>query len=182
MKISNEQLLAEYERTKDAFYQREPYIKIQKLSISFVEMKGDKEIVKDEVLNDMKKIKESLDKGNDFEVVAQKFVDSEYEIGYEVQEFNQETARSDSRFYYEIKNEALKLKPGENSEVFEFDNRFYIIRCLEKKAMGYMDFSEVKSDVLAKTIQNSYSDRIDDMVKAAVVEINDNLYGRIEVQ
>ena len=45
-----------------------------------------------------------------------------------------------------------------------------------------MDFSEVKSDVLAKTIQNSYSDRIDDMVKAAVVEINDNLYGRIEVQ
>ena len=66
---------------------------------------------------------------------------------------------------------AMKLSPGQVSNIFELDNSFYIIKCIEKKDQGYISFDKIKNGIQLSLLNQKYNEMIDKLIKESKLSL-----------
>ncbi len=103
------------------------------------------------------------------------------QVSFNVMKFDDSTAHIDERFNFEIKNAAMKLQPGELTNVSDDDN-VHIIKCIERKNGGYIPFEKIRQIVEANCVDEMYNNLIEEKISNAKIEINKSVSNSIEVQ
>lgn len=170
-----------YEKIKYTTYKKADYIKIQKICISYSD-KGEEagKDTQNEAKLKIEEVKKKLDNGEVFENAATQFnpVDSE-KSKYGEQIFGETSVRKISPLDFQLKSHAQNLSIGQISDIFEANNAYYIIKCVDKKSLGYFSFDEVKGNVKIKYVDQKYEELIDKFIKEAEVKINKRVYRSI---
>lgn len=128
----------------------------------------------------IKEAYERLSRGESFEALQ-----SLYNPGGEriFRVFTEATARADaSKRDYLLKEEAMKLKKGETSDIFNEKNTYYILRCIEKKDLGYFSLDERKDLIKGILLDRKYASYVDNLAKTADIRVNDKVYQELSIQ
>ncbi|MNR22653.1 hypothetical protein D3C85_1396190 [compost metagenome] len=108
-----------------------------------------------------------------------------YATNSEVKErvFNESTYRSDqSESEAWIYTEVSPLRKAEHSGLIEGPSYYLIINCLDRKTGAWISFEESKSALKLKYVDEKLQQAIDQLVTNANIEINADVYGRINVR
>ncbi len=180
LSIPEDRLESMYVLLKETRFRLPDNIKILAITIPFTDEKG---IINDDLKNKartkIEEAKKKIDSGEPFEKVA-----LEYNPKGEIFEytFTKEKQMAKDVSYPELLNEALKLEPGQVSEVIERATDFALILCKEKKSSGYLLYKDAKKELLDELIKRDYEEYIDELVEQADVEVNEKLYKRMDVK
>jgi len=168
-----------YNLLKDTRFKLPDDIKIQVISIGFTDEKG---IINDDLKSKarvkIEEAKKRIDNGEPFEEVA---LDYNPKSGVLEYVFTKEKQMAKDISHPELLDEALKLKPGQVSEIIERSTDFVLILCKEKKSTGYLPYKDARKQLLDELIEKDYQEYIDKLVEQADVKINEKLYRRINV-
>jgi hypothetical protein len=171
--INEEKLRKFYEEHKDDLYKRQDALKIEKLSVK-VNNAVERESAKVQVQD----IKKRAVNGEKLIQIAQNLGD---QVSFNVMKFDDSTAHIDERFNFEIKNAAMKLQPGELTDVSDDDN-VHIIKCIERKNGAYIPFEKICQIVEANCVDEMYKNLIEEKINNAKIEINESIYNSIKIQ
>jgi hypothetical protein len=72
----------------------------------------------------------------------------------------------------------LALSPGEISPVVEYDERYWIFKCVEREGEKYLSFEETRPVITYRLIEADYNKQLDDRMKDAI-KINSKVYAKI---
>ncbi len=178
--LDTEQLQKIYEAEKDETYKRRDEVKVEIISVPFARGKSkDAGISKNIAKAKIEEVKAKLDKGESFEKLAES-----YNKSGQVEEFvlDEDSERSDDASNPRLMSEAKKLSVGQLSAIFEEENAFYIIKCVERKDMGYMPFDEMRGIVKSRYVDEKYKEMVDKMIAQAEIEINKDVYSQIRMR
>ncbi len=177
-------LMSYYEEIKDSLYRKEGEVKILKAYITYTdENRNFSEEKRKAALEKIKQVKLKMDQGEKIENISDSSPNGEsLKVNFVEQVFNEKTAKYDQQSVLELKTRARRLSVGEVSDIIEENNTFYVIKCLEREADGYKSFEEVKENVKSKFIDEKYNEMVEELVKAAKVEIVESVYDRISVE
>jgi len=178
LSINNQELKNFYDSIKRERYSKQDYIKIYKIYLPFDVENVGKISDKQEKKKRIEEAKLRLDKEEPFEVVA-KACNKDGAVLKQI--FDDSTARADSRINAELKAQAVNLDIGQISEIFEAKNAFYIIKCEDRKHMGFKSFEEVKDIVKKDYVNRQYEKLIDELVSKANIEINQKVYEKVMI-
>jgi len=121
-----------------------------------------------EAINEAKK---SLNKGDDWAKVAEKFsIHPSKEKGGEINEYFK---RGDKNKKFE--DVAFSLKVSEISDIVQIDSVYYIIKVTGKKESVQKQFSEVRDDIRKKILDEKKKKTIDNLILNSQIEINESL-------
>jgi len=169
-----------YESVKHELYDRGDRVKIWTIEIPFRRREGQSEdLTREEARAKIEEVKARLERGDRFEDLA-----GEYNENGSLNErtMDDDSARFDWRRRPDMREHAMKLGEGETSDIFEERGAFCIVKCVEKDALGYMPFDEVKGNVRTRYTDAKYEALINRMVSGAQVEINRPVYDQIAVR
>jgi len=173
-------LRAIYEADKDEKYQKRDEIKVNKIEIEFKRF-GEEGLTEKEARAKITEAKNRLDAGEDFNTVAK-----DYNAGGEVEQhlFDEDSAHSDERIFYNLNNTARELKVGQVSDIIteEETDHYYIIKCAEINDAGYLPFEEMSGIVKKWHVDKKYDELVAKLVAEADVEINEKVYNEIVVR
>lgn len=176
LSIPEEKLESMYNLLKDTRFKLPDDIKIQVISIGFTDEKG---IINDDLKSKarvkIEEAKKRIDNGEPFEEVA---LDYNPKSGVLEYVFTKEKQMAKDISHPELLDEALKLKPGQVSEIIERSMDFVLILCKEKKSTGYLPYKDARKQLLDELIEKDYQEYIDKLVEQADVKINEKLYRR----
>ena len=176
--IGENKLKEYYEANKDKLFKKLDKIKIQKISVPYSSKYKTK---KEDSEYRIMEIKARLNKVEDFEEISELYSkDSSIKIEFSEQVFDDSTARSDYKKWPELALMAGNLPEGEVSDIFEENESFYIIKCIERSDSGYKSLDEVKNDVESLIADDEYEKMIDKLVSEAKVDINEKVYEKIK--
>lgn len=177
---TDEEVRAHYEAVKDELYARQDRVTVQIISVPFRDMGSrPQHITREEARPIIEVARGRLEAGDPFEELAR-----EYNEDRRVAErtFDEDSRRFDERRTLHLREEAMKLSPGETSGIFEENNTFYIFRCTARSPVGYMPFEEVALSVRAHCVGQRYEDLIAELVRDVAIEINRSAYDQVQVR
>jgi len=177
---SEETLRQHYESTKDERYDRGDRAKVWMIEVHYGKRSGYEEpLSREEAKAHIEEAKRRLDEGEPFEDVAARY--NEYgEFNEDVFDF--ETRLADKSHRASRREEAMSLSEGEISGIFEEMSAFFILKCVEKEALGHRPYEEVKGHVGRHYVEQRHQALVEELVNAAVVEINRPEWDRIEIR
>jgi parvulin-like peptidyl-prolyl isomerase len=76
----------------------------------------------------------------------------------------------------------MTMSKGQVSDIVTFYNSFYLIKCIEKKDLGYTSFDDAKAGIKSKVISQKYDEMIEKSVKEDKVNVNQSIYGKIFIR
>jgi len=121
-----------------------------------------------EAINEAKK---SLNKGDDWAQIAEKFsIHPSKEKGGEINEYFK---RGDKNKKFE--DVAFSLKVSEISDIVQIDSVYYIVKVTGKKESVQKLFSEVRNDIRKKILDEKNKKTIDNLILNSQIEINESL-------
>jgi parvulin-like peptidyl-prolyl isomerase len=136
---------------------------------------------KKERLEIIKKLKERLDKGEDFEKVFKDATSKGIKgLTITVRTLDKDTARNNSREEPFLLDAVNNLSPSGISDVFEENSAFNIAKCIDRKEGEYKSFEDVKESVKSSYINERYDEIIKNLIKDASSEVNDKVYQSIK--
>lgn len=124
-----------YETLKDVYYKYSDDIEIMKLVIPY-----DNSTKAENYLKLEKVVKASVDEES-FEKAASVLGKLEF------QNFTEESARNDSRYFESLKLAAMSMEPDSVSQVIDDGENLSVIYCISKIDGGYMPFDSIRDNV-----------------------------------
>jgi hypothetical protein len=180
LRASEETLREHYESTKGHRYDRGYRVKVWAIEVQYGRRSGYEEwLTREEAKAKIEEAKRRLDEGEPFEALA-----AEYNENGELNEdvFDFESRLADKSHRASRREEAMSLSEGETSDIFEDMSAFFILKCLEKEALGYQPYEEVAGHVRRHYVQEKYEALVDELVEAAAVEVNQPEWDRVEMR
>jgi hypothetical protein len=177
---SDDTLREYYESVKDSYYDRGHSVTLWAIEIHYGGTMGyGGSRARDEAKAGIEEVKRRLDAGERFEDLA-----AEQNENGEVYEyvFDFESRSIDRSHRASRRDEAMALSEGETSGVFESMSAFFILKCMEKKQLGYQPFDEVKGSVQRQYVEQKYQELKAELVESASVEIDREEWDRVEVR
>ena len=176
---SEETLREYYESVKDTAYDRGYSVAVWAIEIHYGTSGYGRSLTRAEAQEKIEEVKRRLDAGERFEDLA-----AEYNADGEAYEyfFDFESRSMDRSHRASIRDEAMALSEGETSAPFENMNAFFILKCIEKKALGCLPFDEVKGNVQRQYVEQRYQELVADLVKSASVQVDRAEWDRVEVK
>jgi foldase protein PrsA len=166
---------------KDKLYTYEDTIKISIITLAVGEEEKVNSNAKKERLEIIKKLKERLDKGEDFEKVFKDVTSKGIKgLTITVRTLDKDTARNNSREEPFLLDAVNNLSPSGISDVFEENSSFNIAKCIDRKEGEYKSFEDVKESVKSSYINERYDEIIKNLIKDASSEVNDKVYQSIK--
>lgn len=173
-KPNEQQLRTFYETQKDRLYRAPATVKVQQLSVSFL----DANLSIDEELKRQKKkrmngVLGKIASGLSLEQAAK-------ELGQEgkvtEQSYNLDSYRHNARS--PVAQAAEKLQIGEVSGIIEENGHFHLIQCIENEKAGsnYLSFDEIKEQVLRDYVDHRYEEYVRKRIAEAQVVVNEESY------
>jgi len=183
-KLSEDELKKIYEATKDKSYKNPDDIKVSYLKASGVDEKGNlKSDKKAKAKTKIEQLKVWIDKGESFENLAKtQGNDGNVKIMTGDRNFDINNRRSEGEDNSKLLDTANTLKFGQISGIVEEDDGFYILKCTERKDMGYRPFDEVKSSVKSNYVDEKFGEMVAKLIKDAKIEIIEGIYKKITVR
>jgi hypothetical protein len=176
--IEEKDLKIFYEKNKNKRYQRQPSVKVNKLSVHHTDNKLNGGLLsKQEAQKLIRELKLKLAQGINFESFK-----NNRNIFYEIQLFNDSTAAVDEKVHFQLRTVAFALLIGETSPIIEDENGFHIIKCLDNKDGSNIPFDEIKSIVRSDYIEKKYQDMLEKLISDAEININHAVYDSIRVR
>jgi len=180
LRPSQEELEARYRADKERFYDRGYRIRMWEIETSYMRQRGEtKTLTREQARAKIEEAKARLDRGERFEEVAPDYNEDRTLLERVMDEH---TGRTDLNRTPKAVEQALKLEEGEASPVFEENEAFHILFCLEKEKLGYRPFEEVKANVALHCVEDKYQELVADLVAKAKVEINRPVYDAVRVR
>lgn len=174
IKTEESDLQEKYRQMREQF-EKPDNIKINKIEISWNINSGDEnEIAGQEGRRLIEEAQRRLEEGEDFKKVAGLYNEK---VKIEQVFDGKQPIGLSGGFLFE---EAAKLKEGETSGILEDKFCYYIIKCIEKKDMGYMTFEEVSEYVKKICIDEEYDRYIDEKIREADVDVNFEVLNNIK--
>ncbi len=177
---SEDTLREYYESVKDIHYDRGHSATVWAIEIHYGVSTGyEGSLTREEAKAKIEEVKRRLNAGERFEDLA-----AEHNQNGEVHEyvFDFETRSMDKSHRASRRDEAMSLYEGEVSGIFEEMSAFFILKCVEKEALGHQPFDEVKGSVQRPYVQQKYQELVAELVESASVEIDPGEWDRIEVK
>ncbi len=177
---TDEEVRAHYEAVKDELYARQDRVTVQIISVPFRDMGSrPQHITREEAVPIIEVARGRLEAGDPFEELAREYNEDRRAAE---RTFDEDSRRFDDRRTPRLREEAMKLSPGETSDIFEEYNTFYIFRCTARSPIGYMPFEEVALSVRAHCVGQRYEDLILELVRDGAIEINRSAYDQVQVR
>ena len=177
--VNEKELEDFYKSIKDRLYKREDFVKVQKITVSWTNDQGYADPSnRTKAWDVIERVKVRLDKGEPVEGIVAAFRgDALLKISYSEQIFDESSARNDYETCPRLKIEAGKLRVRQqNSGIIDDNAAFTVMRCIEKRAMGYQSFDEVRDHVKTKYIEQKYFNQVDELLRKAKVKVNHHVY------
>lgn len=183
-KISEDDMKKLYDLTKDKNYKNPDDIKISYVKVSGVDEKGNLKNDKKAVAKfKSDELKAKINAGESFEnIIKTQSVQGNVKIEVGDKEFNSSNRRSEGENASNLLNVAEVLKLGQISAVVEEGDSFYILKCTERKGMGYRTYDEVKGSVKSNYVDEKFEEMIGKLVKDAKIEIVKDVFQKINVR
>jgi len=178
--FSDDELVKFYETIKSEYFKNQDTIRILRISIPYVDEKGNvTEAARKDAKGKIEQVERRLENGEKFEELA-----AEYNTGVSMgnpveQVFDSSSVRFDMQVNARILQEARRLQAGQVSGIIEENSYFYMIKCIDRRSMGYKQLEEVKGQVETLLLDKKYEELIDKLVEKAEIEINSKIYSRI---
>lgn len=180
LSIDEKELIEYYETIKDKSFKKREKIRILKISAPY---SSKYKTQKEDAEYKITEIKARLDKGEDFTKISELYSkDTSIKIECVGQVFDDSTVRSDGMRWPVLADMARNLPEGRISDIFEENESFYIIKCIEKSDSGYKPYDEVKDVVETYIVDDKYEKMIDKLVSEAKVDINKKVYERVKAR
>jgi PPIC-type PPIASE domain. len=172
-----------YETAKGKLFKNQDYIKIQKIYITYVDKDGNvNDTKRQEADIEIKQAKARLEKGGDFKKLAAEYNEEDAaKKNFGEQVLDDASARFVRLDNSRLMEETGKLAVGQVSDIFEANNTFYIIKCMEKHDNGYRPFIEVCDIVKSNYMDGKYDEYIEKLTKEAKVSINEKVYEHVKM-
>lgn len=178
--IPEQELAENYELLKNTQFKIPDTIRIQKISVSFVDDKG---IINQDKKSKAKQVIEEakirLYEGEAFEKVAVLYNNNGelIEQTFKKEDFEDKTSSSNL-----VLNTAKKLEIGEISGIIEGNTEYAIIKCVGREEQGFVPYEEAKLIIKNEIIDKEYKNYIDDLVGDARIELNKKVFDRVNVK
>jgi len=171
----DEQMLKGFYNThKDELYSTPGMVKVQRISISFLDSNDHADVIKKEqAKKEMEMVNAELASGASFMDLAEAFMDKDVEKELI---FNLGNDRQNARS--PLAQASLKLTVQEKSSIIEENGSYNIVKCIEKiePGSGYKAYEETKEQVLNDYIDNKYEERIRQKLSEAQIVLNESSY------
>jgi hypothetical protein len=180
LRAAEDGLRQHYEDIKDSKYKLDDTIRVWTIEVPF-RRRPDESVglTKDQAEARIAEARKRLDEGEKFAKLAPVY-NEDGSLGERV--LDEESRRFDERSRPEFRSVAADLSDGEISDVFEERNAFYILICVAREARGYMPYEDVKHNVRSDHIDREYEKLVTDLVGAATVEINREVYDEVRTR
>ncbi|MCZ8510981.1 peptidyl-prolyl cis-trans isomerase [Paenibacillus filicis] len=180
---SDEQLQDYYNSVKEKAFRIADNVSVQQLTIDYggnsAENFGDKAEDLKSALSKLEQDPTNGDKMDRAEAYAKK-------VGWSVKQdeevYTVQDMRGLSEENYGLAEAVSTLKPGKISQPIFFGTAAHIIKVLDRKAMGYQNFNEVKDNVRQRYVDTQYAGLVDQLSGQAKVVLNRKLYDRLQMQ
>jgi len=180
LQASEETLRAHYEAMRDAHYDRGDRVRVWGIQIQYGARGGYREaLTRDEARARIEGAQERLEQGELFEEVASEYNE---DGGLNEEVFDFESRSGDRSHRAGRRAVAMELDEGETSEVFEDMSAFFILKCVEREALGYAPYEEVEGSVRRHYLHETYEGLIGDLVEGARVEVDQAVLEGIQVR
>ncbi len=180
LQASEETLRAHYETMRDTHYDRGDRVRVWGLQVQYGAREGYSEtLIRDEARARTEEAKERLEQGLPFEEVGSEY-NEDGVLNEEVFDF--ESRLGDRTHRAGRRAVAMELEEGETSEVFEDMSAFFILKCVEREALGYAPYEEVEGSVRQHYLHETYEGLIGDLVEGATVEVDQAVLEGIQVR
>ncbi len=180
LRAPEDRLQQHYEAVKDELYKLEDRLTVWAISVPFRRRSEESEgLTREEARAGIEEAKARLDEGEEFEKLAA-IHNEDGSLGE--RRLDDRSRRFDERRCPRFKEEAEKLSEGDVSGIFEERGTFYIVKCVKREAAGHMPYDEAKHNVRSNYIDGEYERLVDDLVRAAEVEINQEVYSALQVR
>lgn len=167
-----------YEANKDKSYREMGAIKVQKISVIYLQ--NDK---RQEAAGKAEEIKVRLAKGEKMEQISTSYTDnSSFKYTLEEKVYDKNSARVEGETSPKIFDTVTKMSIGEVSGPVEENNSFSILKCIQKGEGKYQPFEEIKDAVKSNYIDNVFEELVNKLVKEAKVEIVGGTYEKINAR
>jgi hypothetical protein len=176
MQLDDERMWKYYEAFKDKLFKKQDTIRVYTIYSAY--LSGEKGS-KAEVEKLMTDIKDSLDKGMDVKAAVEPY---NGKVKVEEQIFDSKSGHKDSIMTPVLFSEAIRLFPGQLSDVFEENGAVFLVKCMDRKSNGYQSFEDSKDRIQQELVEEEYGKRVQNRVNAVSVVINKKVYESIGVE
>ncbi|UKS24121.1 peptidyl-prolyl cis-trans isomerase [Paenibacillus sp. HWE-109] len=166
--LTENELKAAYEHSKEEYYRDAYAIQVEKISVKKSEHA--EQLMKD--------LQSRLSHEDSFEKL--KLTNPDIQI--ETQNFNETTAKTDYDLNPQLLTEAKKLTVGEISTIIDENNTLTIIKCIENKERGFQTYDKVKEQVKSRIIDEKYEVLVQQTIKEAKVKVVDKVYNQLSIK
>lgn len=179
--ISDEEIKSYYDQAiREGSFQKVATTKIEKIAIPFL---FSDEKSRNAARELAEKIRAEFAKGEKFSGLSESYKNGPVKVEFSQQVFDAESNRDDSRpTTYEFTIKATDVPIGQVSEVFEVNNTFYIVKCIDKTDEGSYQLKETEESIKEKLKDEKYTQYINDKIKEADIQINTEIYNKLKVQ
>lgn len=170
--INDEKLNTFYDNNKEIYpdYKKQDYIEARLIKIS--PKNGESEKL---TISDIEGLIHTYDDIFDNQMALQKMIEEKsYMMDIIDRVFDESTARNDIRNESSIYDSVSKLEIGEISDVIEYNQAFYIIKCIDRKEGDYYSFEEKKDYIRTRYIDERYEELIQKLMNESEVKIFDD--------
>lgn len=185
IKFSNNDLKKYYDDVKKDYYKKDCNLVIEKIVLQYFDKDGNVNInKKNDMFLEAKDIKNKLQSGENFEVLAYKYnTDEKLKMDYGRQEFNDNTIKNISLYNNTLEEAARTLKNGQvYDDIIDAGDSYNIIKCIYRENDQYKAFDDVKEDVKQKYIDKEYNAIIENLEKSSHIKINTTVYNWIKIE
>lgn len=179
--ISQQDAADEYEKNKQQFSLGESRT-IQSLAVSFTD-EQDKARKRGSALAKLESIKNKMDSGIPFDDIYAEFVQHQDEFLQASEKVYEDNAvRTEAIRNPKLIGEIVKLSMGQTTGIVEQEHAIGIYACVEKHALGFSTFEQVKSKILSDLAERKVAEYVDQRVKDAKVEIVEKNMARVKMR
>jgi hypothetical protein len=171
---TEDQLREHYGRTKDTLYKLDDRVEVWMIRVPFKLRPEESEgLTREDARARIGDAKARLDEGEEFELVAAAYNEDE---SLKERTFDDDSRRFDERRRPQLRKAAESLSAGEISDIVEERSAFHILMCVEREEVGHMPYDKVRHNVRGNYIDGQYEELVEELARAATVEINQPAY------
>ena len=171
--ITNTRLKQKYDQLKNKFYTTTGTTKVERIAIdignhlnSSISSPSNFAATKQAAQAKLQQVEAKMASGETFAQAAK-----ELNLHVVTEVFNDQTAFSDYMRHPQLRAAAQKLRVGQVSGMIIENNVISLMQSVVRAVNGYLPFSKVESSVRHQYAQEMYNHKVDELVKAAKVEI-----------
>lgn len=178
--VTEEEIEQYYDRAiKEGLYKKVEKTEIEVIKISF--SPGDEKTIE---LAEQKagEIQNKYLSGKSFSDLSKEY-EHDASVDFYTQIFDSSTQRSDYNPENHLFTEtATSLEPGKVSDVFMFNNSFYVVKCISKTDEGFYSLDEVRQSITSVLKDEKFSAYMNNLIDKAEISVEEKIYSKMKVK